>query len=503
MKRPLSVTIIGVIGVLWGFVGTVGGIAVLFLLMMSDRFTDWLRLIASPDMLNALKDPDLRRWNYILLVVQTGLNALLFFGAVCLLRLQPKGWWMVMGYAAAALLWAVADRVILDRTVYETFRQRYKMERTERPRFRLMLGLLYPVLASYFLTRPRIMALYKQIETERLILTGDPEHDNRLIERAGAVIRKGGLVAFPTETVYGLGADALNPKAVQRIFEAKERPTWDPLIVHVGDVEQLRKVVKAMPPTAERLAQTLMPGPLTLVLPKADCIPDLVTAGRPTVAVRIPTHPVALALIRASGTPIAAPSANRFGRPSPTTADHVMADLEGRIEIVLDAGASPVGVESTVLDLTTEPPVILRPGGVPREAIEAIIGSVRLLEEAFPEGQPLPSPGTSPRHYAPRVPVLLCPPEPDALFQAASDALNLYERIGVMAPDGWQLPPSMRLVRFDWGEWGDWQQLARRLFEGLRALEAEEVDAILCPLPPASELALALRDRLLRAAQQG
>ena len=340
-------------------------------------------------------------------------------------------------------------------------------------------------------------------ETRRLILTGDSAHDQPLIEQAAAVIRAGGLVAFPTETVYGLGADALNPKAVRRIFEAKERPTWDPLIVHVGDVEQLRKVVKAMPPTAERLAQTLMPGPLTLVLPKADCIPDLVTAGRPTVAVRIPTHPVALALIRASGTPIAAPSANRFGRPSPTTADHVIADLEGRIEIVLDAGATPVGVESTVLDLTTEPPVILRPGGVPREAIEAIIGSVRLLEEAFPEGQPLPSPGTSLRHYAPRVPVLLCPPEPDALFQAASDVLNLYERIGVMAPDGWQLPPSMRLVRFDWGEWGDWQQLARRLFEGLRALEAEEVDAILCPLPPASELALALRDRLLRAAQQG
>jgi L-threonylcarbamoyladenylate synthase len=340
-------------------------------------------------------------------------------------------------------------------------------------------------------------------ETQRLILTGDPEHDQPLIEQAGAVIRAGGLVAFPTETVYGLGADALNPKAVQRIFEAKERPTWDPLIVHVADVEQLRGVVKSLPPAAERLVQTLMPGPLTLVLPKADCIPDLVTAGRPTVAVRIPTHPVALALIRASATPIAAPSANRFGRPSPTTADHVMADLAGRIELVLDAGPTPVGVESTVLDLTAEPPVILRPGGVPREAIESQIGPVRLLEEAFPEGQPLPSPGTSPRHYAPRVPVLLCPPDPSALLQAALDALNRHERVGVMAPDGWQLPPSERLVCFDWGEWGNWQQLARRLFEGLRTLEAQGVDAILCPLPPAAELALALRDRLLRAAHLG
>jgi L-threonylcarbamoyladenylate synthase len=338
-------------------------------------------------------------------------------------------------------------------------------------------------------------------ETKRLILTGDPEHDNPLIEQAAAVIRAGGLVAFPTETVYGLGADALNPDAVRRIFEAKERPTWDPLIVHVSDADELRRLVRAMPPAAERLVQTLMPGPLTLVLPKADCVPDLVTAGRPTVAVRIPTHPVALALIRASATPIAAPSANRFGRPSPTTADHVMADLAGRIEMVLDAGATPVGVESTVLDLTSEPPVILRPGGVPRETIESLIGSVRLLEEAFPEGQPLPSPGTSPRHYAPRVPVLLCPPEPTALFQAAQDALNLYEQIGVMAPDGWQLPQSPRLVRFEWGEWGNWQQLARQLFAGLRALEAHGVEAILCPLPPASKLALALRDRLLRAAQ--
>lgn len=339
-----------------------------------------------------------------------------------------------------------------------------------------------------------------RVETRRLVLTGDPAHDVPLIEQAGAVIRAGGLVAFPTETVYGLGADALNPDAVRRIFEAKERPSWDPLIVHAASIDQLRLLVREWTSAAETLARHLMPGPLTLVLPKAESVPDLVTAGRPTVAVRIPAHPVAQALIRASGTPIAAPSANRFGRPSPTNADHVMADLAGRIELVLDAGPTPVGVESTVLDLTTQPPTILRPGGVPRETIEQLVGHVRLLEEALPEGQPMPSPGTSPRHYAPRVPLLLCPPEPAAFAQAIEDALNLYECVGAMTPEGWQLPSSPRVVRYEWGSWGDWQTLAKRLFAGIHWLEAQKVQAIVCPLPPAEQLALAIRDRLLRAA---
>ncbi|GBC92410.1 Threonylcarbamoyl-AMP synthase [bacterium HR15] len=338
------------------------------------------------------------------------------------------------------------------------------------------------------------------IETQRLILTGDLVQDAPLIEQAGAVIRAGGLVAFPTETVYGLGADALNPDAVRRIFEAKERPAWDPLIVHGADLEQLRLLVQELPPVAETLAQAFMPGPLTLVLPKSERVPDIVTAGRPTVAVRIPAHPVAQALIRASGTPIAAPSANRFGRPSPTNADHVMADLAGRIELVLDAGPTPVGVESTVLDLTTQPPTVLRPGGISREAIEQLIGHVCLLGEALPGGQPLPAPGTSPRHYAPRVPMLLCPPEPAAFVQAVQDALNLYERVGAMTPEGWQVPHSQRVVSYEWGVWRDWQVLAKRLFEGMRWLEQQAVQAIVCPLPPAEQLALTIRDRLLRAA---
>ncbi|MCS7066264.1 MAG: hypothetical protein NZL85_08335, partial [Fimbriimonadales bacterium] len=151
-------------------------------------------------------------------------------------------------------------------------------------------------------------------------------------------------------------------------------------------------------------------------------------------------------------------------------------------------------------DLTTQPPTILRPGGVAREEIERLIGRVRLLEEALPEGQPMPSPGTSPRHYAPRAPLLLCPPEPAAFHSAIQDALSLYERIGAMTPDGWHLPESHRVLRYAWGPWGDWQTLAKRLFEGVRWLEAQGMQAIVCPLPPAEQLALAIRDRLLRAA---
>ncbi len=336
--------------------------------------------------------------------------------------------------------------------------------------------------------------------TQRLILTGDPAHDDALIRQAAAIIRAGGLVAFPTETVYGLGADAFNPVAVRRIFEAKRRPAWDPLIVHVVSVEQMRQVARELPPKAEGLIQRFMPGPLTLILPRAERVSNLITAGRDTVAVRMPAHPVAQALIRYSETPIAAPSANRFGRPSPTSADHVLHDLEGEIDAVLDGGETPVGVESTIVDLTTTPPTLLRPGGVPLEALEEVLGQLRLFSELVPEGQPLPSPGTSPRHYAPQVPVLLCAPEPAVLYGAVRDALALYGLVGVMTPTGWNLPEDGRVIRFEWGAWGDWEGLAQRLFEGLRWLEAQQVHAIVCPLPPPEGLGRALRDRLERAA---
>jgi L-threonylcarbamoyladenylate synthase len=336
--------------------------------------------------------------------------------------------------------------------------------------------------------------------TQRLILTGDELHDELLIQQAAAVIRAGGLVAFPTETVYGLGADALNPEAARRIFLAKERPAWDPLIVHVAEPADIYRYTRDHSTLTEKLIRTFMPGPLTLVLPKREAISDVVTAGRETVAVRIPRHPVVHALIRSSGVPIAAPSANKFGRPSPTTADHVLQDLHGAIEAVLDAGATPMGVESTILDMTTQPPTLLRPGGVSREAIEAVIGRVRMLDGTFLEGVPLPAPGLSARHYAPNAKMLLCDPQPEAFYDVLVHTLSRYAFVGAMRPDGWQLPDSKRLRVFEWGAWGDWQTLAQRLFRGLRALESMGVHAIVCPLPPEEGLALAIRDRLQRAA---
>lgn len=337
--------------------------------------------------------------------------------------------------------------------------------------------------------------------TQRLILTGDEAQDKQLIQQAAAIIRAGGLVAFPTETVYGLGADALNPEAVRRIFLVKGRPAWDPLIVHVDTPEGIFRYTHAERALVEPLIRAFMPGPLTLVLPKREMISDIVTAGRDTVAIRIPLHPVARALIRYSQTPIAAPSANKFGRPSPTTADHVLDDLNGEIEAVLDAGQTPMGVESTILDMTTQPPTLLRPGGVPKEAIEAVIGTVRSLGQPIAEGEALPAPGLSARHYAPSARVLLCAPTPEAFYGTLVDALSQYGFVGAMRPKGWRVPQSPRLQVFEWGAWGDWETLAQRLFLGLRALEQAPTHAIVCPLPPEEGLARAVRDRLLRASQ--
>lgn len=341
------------------------------------------------------------------------------------------------------------------------------------------------------------------ILTQRLILKGDEATDKPLIQQAAAIIRAGGLVAFPTETVYGLGADALNSEAVRRIFLVKGRPAWDPLIVHVDTPEAIRRYTRDHSVLTERLIQTFMPGALTLVLPKREMISEVVTAGRDTVAIRVPQHPVARALIRYSGTPIAAPSANKFGRPSPTTADHVIHDLGGAIEAVLDAGQTPLGVESTILDMTTAPPTLLRPGGVPKEAIEAVIGEVRVLGTAIAaEGEPLPAPGLSARHYAPKAKVLLCAPTPEIFYGTLKDALSQYAIVGALRPEGWRVPDAPGLRVFEWGAWGDWETLAQRLFAGLRALEAEQAHAVVAPLPPDTGLARALRDRLQRAAHE-
>jgi L-threonylcarbamoyladenylate synthase len=333
--------------------------------------------------------------------------------------------------------------------------------------------------------------------TLRLKVNGrDDEH---ALAQAADIIRAGGLVAFPTETVYGLGADATNERAVRRIFEAKERPSWDPLICHACDLAMLRRYAAEWPKSAEALAEAFMPGPITLLLKKSPEISDLCTSDRPKVGLRIPSHPIARRLIDLSGVPIAAPSANRFGYTSPTTADHVLHDLEGRMDAILDAGPTPVGVESTVID-PSSPPTIYRPGGLSREQIESVLGPVRVaqkpvLENREPEA--LESPGLGIRHYAPRARVLLV--DDEETFEYALQRENMA-KVGALLPAGWKLPRGVRAMTFEWGPMSDSETLARRLYQGLRDLDAKGAEVIIAPLPSPTGLGLAIRDRLQKAA---
>ena len=337
------------------------------------------------------------------------------------------------------------------------------------------------------------------------VRSDDPEPE--VIAQAAAVIRRGGLVAFPTETVYGLGADALSPAAVARIFDAKGRPAYDPIIVHVADSEALSRVAQEVPQVACRLAETFWPGPLTLVLPRAEAVPPTVTAGRDTVAVRCPDHPVALALIQAAGTPIAAPSANRFGGPSPTTAQHVLDDLAGQVELILDAGPTPIGVESTVLDLTQAVPTILRPGGLPREALEAVLGPVAVLERAKAPETGLPSPGLLPRHYAPQAQLCLFlgPTEVvrEAMRREAQAQVADGRRVAVLVADeDVEAFTGLDLTVETVGPADDLTTVARRLFGALRTLDAQKMEVILARDFGSRGLGLAIRDRLRRAASK-
>jgi L-threonylcarbamoyladenylate synthase len=322
------------------------------------------------------------------------------------------------------------------------------------------------------------------------------------IPQAAEMLRAGGTVAFPTETVYGLGANGLDAGAVAKIFEAKERPGWDPVIVHVCDREMLERVAEVaggLAAKVEALMAAFWPGPLTLLLPRTAAVPDSVTAGRPLVGVRMPAHPVALELIRTAGVPVAAPSANRFGQTSPTTAAHVLEDLDGRIDAVLDGGATMVGVESTVLDVREM--LIYRPGAVTVEMISEVVGAVRVfggevVEGAAPES--LPSPGVGLRHYAPRARLVLVESE-EEMRETVVGLADSGERVGVMLPDGWAAGLTVR--EFRWGAWGDREILARRLFAGLRELDEAGVSVIVCPVPEAGGLGDALRDRLRKAAR--
>jgi L-threonylcarbamoyladenylate synthase len=330
----------------------------------------------------------------------------------------------------------------------------------------------------------------------RLVDIDPTSPDRAAIAEAASIIRAGQLVVFPTETVYGLGADGLNPNALERIYRVKGRPADNPLILHVASPGQLLSVATDVPSIAQRLIQAFWPGPLTLILPKTACVPDLATAGLPTVAVRMPAHPVALALIAAAETPLAAPSANRSGLPSPTTAQHAYEDLRGRLPLMLDAGPTRIGLESTVLDVTSIPPIILRPGGIAREAIEAVVGE---LQDVASMAQYRRSPGTRYRHYSPRARVWLVEdPQPEALQTAIGHALQQSERVGCLLhrlePN--HLPPRIKVIRLR----GSLADYAHGLFAALRMLDGLGLEAIVVEGVQEQGLGVAVMDRLRRAA---
>jgi L-threonylcarbamoyladenylate synthase len=345
------------------------------------------------------------------------------------------------------------------------------------------------------------------VKTLRLVV--DPAHletaeAEEALDRAAGILRAGGLVALPTETVYGLGANALDAAAVGRIFEAKQRPAWDPVIVHFSDLAMLDKLVEEIPGRARRLMGAFWPGPLTLLLTRTNAVPDAVTAGRALVGVRMPAHPVALEVIRRAGVPIAAPSANLFGRISPTRAEHVLADLDGRIDAVLDAGATVHGVESTVLDASRTPMVIYRPGAVTADQIAAVGGAVEIFRRAGEldetPREAMPSPGVGVRHYAPRARLVLVEGPLSELAARLGAAARSWpqERVGLMLPAGIELAIDGAVV-FRWGSWAVTEEMARELYAGLRALDAEGCGVIVCPLPPGDGIGAAIRDRLEKA----
>jgi L-threonylcarbamoyladenylate synthase len=322
------------------------------------------------------------------------------------------------------------------------------------------------------------------------------------IQKAAEVLRKGGLVAFPTETVYGLGADAANRIAVCRIFEVKKRPAFDPLIVHVADREQAMALWSEVPQSARALMEKFWPGPLTLVLPRSEKISDLVTAGLPTVAVRMPNHEAALALIRALGKPIAAPSANLFGYTSPTSAAHVAEGLGQGLDFILDGGPCAVGVESTVLKIENGEGIILRPGGISAEAISDFI---RLRKDKIVPGKKPEAPGMLESHYAPWTKFILLPNTFEEFATAFEESLQAYRlenstplRLGLLAFR--KVPESAHFESVQvLSEKGDLVEAASNLFQVMRNLDKMNLDWILAEPVPASGIGLAILDRLFKA----
>ncbi|PER35193.1 threonylcarbamoyl-AMP synthase [Bacillus cereus] len=319
------------------------------------------------------------------------------------------------------------------------------------------------------------------------------------LKEAARLLRENEAVAFPTETVYGLGANAMDDEAIAKIFAAKGRPSDNPLIVHIGTKSQLDGIVREIPPVAEKLMEHFWPGPLTIILPRKEGISERVTAGLNTVGVRMPDHPVALALIEEANVPVAAPSANRSGRPSPTLASHVYEDLNGKIAGIVDGGATGVGVESTVIDCTSEVPTILRPGGITKEQLEAVIGNVSLDPALKDEKEKPKSPGMKYTHYAPKAPLSIVEGSREFIQRIVDEKKKEGFKVGVLTTEEYQHVYSADVV-LSCGMRNDLASVATKLYDVLRTFDASKVDVIFSESFPNEGIGNAIMNRLTKAA---
>ncbi|WP_129721605.1 L-threonylcarbamoyladenylate synthase [Xylanivirga thermophila] len=334
------------------------------------------------------------------------------------------------------------------------------------------------------------------------------DNDYAVIKKAAQYIRQGEVVAFPTETVYGLGANALDGETVRKIFYAKGRPSDNPLIVHIASINEIYQLVNGVPPKALKLMEAFWPGPITIILEKSSIIPDEVTAGLDTVGIRMPRNEVARAFIKECGVPIAAPSANRSGRPSPTTAQHVMEDMQGRIPFIIDGGECSVGLESTVLDLTSNIPTILRPGGITQEMLETVLGEVQVDKRVLTpplKGERVKSPGMKYTHYAPKAPVTIVQGNPDAIAKhikaLAMQYISQGKKVGILATEEtYTLYEDIKASVLIMGTRSRLSTIASKLFADLRQFDDLGVDIILAEGVGTKDEGLAIMNRMLRAA---
>ncbi len=327
------------------------------------------------------------------------------------------------------------------------------------------------------------------------------EHE---IEQAASILTHGGLVGIPTETVYGLGANGLDPEAVSRIFLAKGRPQDNPLILHIPEASWLERYCRDIPAAAWTLAKAFWPGPMTMILPRKDIVPDVVTAGLDTVGMRCPSHPICRAILAKADVPVAAPSGNTSGRPSPTTAQHMLEDMDGKIDAIVDGGPCSVGVESSIIDLTCAPPRLLRPGGITLEQFRAVLGEVAVdpaVTRTIGDGERPKAPGMKYRHYAPKAPVTVVTGEPEqtaayiAAHAAPGDGVICFEEFLPL----FQSRSGESLV-VDLGPSGDQEEQARHIFDALRRFDRTQVSAIWAQCPDSSGMGLAIANRLKKAA---